>query len=114
MEIGDGPIGLILAPTRELAAQIDSEASKFCKPFNIRVCAVYGGVGKWEMTKALREAPEIVVATPGRFIDLANAKATSLQRCTMIVLDEADRMFDMGFEYQVIETLLLNLSTDGA
>ena len=66
MQIGDGPIGVVLSPTRELAAQIYSEAKKFAKVFSIRVCAVFGGGGKWEMVKALKEAPEIVVATPGR------------------------------------------------
>jgi ATP-dependent RNA helicase DDX42 len=70
MKAGDGPIGLILAPTRELAAQIFSEAKKFCRIHEIDVCAIFGGSGKWEMTKALKESPEIVVATPGRFIDL--------------------------------------------
>jgi ATP-dependent RNA helicase DDX42 len=67
MQIGDGPIGLILAPTRELTAQIYTEAKKFAKVFNIRVCAIYGGEGKWQMSQALKEAPEIVVATPVSF-----------------------------------------------
>ena len=111
MQLGDGPIGLILAPTRELAAQIHAEANKFCKIFNIRVCAIYGGGGKWEMTKSLKEAPEICVATPGRFIDLVKAKATNLQRCTMLVLDEADRMFEMGFEYQM-RSIVNNIRLD--
>lgn len=112
MKIGDGPIGVILAPTRELATQIYSEANKFAKCFNIRVCAVFGGGGKWEMKKALKEAPEMVVATPGRFIDLLSSKdCTNLSRCTMIVLDEADRMFDMGFEYQV-RSIMGNIRRD--
>lgn len=94
MQIGDGPIGLVLAPTRELVTQIYSETKRFAKLFNIRVCPVYGGTGKYEMQKALEEAPEIVVATPGRLIDfLAAGKATNLRRCTMVVLDEADRMY---------------------
>jgi ATP-dependent RNA helicase DDX42 len=101
MQVGDGPVGLILSPTRELAAQIYTEAKKFSKVFNIRVCAIFGGGGKWEMIKALKEAPEIVVATPGRFIELVRSKNTNLSRCTMVVLDEADRMFEMGFEYQM-------------
>jgi ATP-dependent RNA helicase DDX42 len=63
------------------------------------------------MTKALKEAPEIVIATPGRFIDLANARATNLSRCTMVVLDEADRMFEMGFEYQV-RSIVNNIRPD--
>jgi ATP-dependent RNA helicase DDX42 len=101
MELGDGPIGLVLSPTRELATQIYSETKRFAKVYNIRVVAVLGGSGKWEMAKALKEAPEIVVATPGRFIDMVRSKATHLTKCTMVVLDEADRMFDMGFEYQM-------------
>ncbi len=101
MEIGDGPIGLILSPTRELATQIYQETKRFGKVYNIRTCPIYGGAGKWEMTKALKEAPEIVVATPGRLIEMIRIKATNLRRCTMVVLDEADRMFEMGFEYQM-------------
>lgn len=60
------------------------------------VCA-YGGGSKWEQSKALEGGAEIVVATPGRIIDLVKMKATNLERVTMLVLDEADRMFDMGF-----------------
>jgi ATP-dependent RNA helicase DDX42 len=101
MRSGDGPIGLVLSPTRELAAQIYTEAQKFAKIYGITVCPIYGGAGKWEMTKALKESPEIVIATPGRLIELIRSKATNLERCTMVVLDEADRMFEMGFEYQM-------------
>jgi len=102
MEAGDGCIALILSPTRELASQIYAEAKKFTKAFNIRVCAIFGGISKWEMTKSLKaETPEIIIATPGRMIDLIRTKATNLLRCTMLVLDEADKMFEMGFEYQV-------------
>jgi ATP-dependent RNA helicase DDX42 len=111
MKIGDGPIGVILSPTRELAAQIHTEAKKFAKVFKMRVCAVFGGGGKWEMVKALKEAPEMVVATPGRFIELIRSKATNLSRCTMVVLDEADRMFEMGFEYQM-RSIVNNIRPD--
>lgn len=97
----EGPIGLILAPTRELVSQIYHEAKKYTKTVNITVCAIYGGAGKYEMTKALQEQPELVVATPGRLIDLLKDQATNLRRCTMVVLDEADRMLDMGFESQM-------------
>lgn len=94
MRIGDGPIGLILVPTRELASQIYYEIKKFGDIFKIRVACVYGGTGKYEMQIALQEAPEIVVATPGRLIDLLSVgdKHTNLRRCTFVVLDEADRM----------------------
>ncbi|XP_033219852.1 ATP-dependent RNA helicase DDX42 [Belonocnema kinseyi] len=98
---GDGPIGLILAPTRELSQQIYQEAKKFGKVYNIQVCCCYGGGSKWEQSKALETGAEIVVATPGRMIDLVKMKATNLKRVTFLVLDEADRMFDMGFEPQV-------------
>lgn len=111
MRQGDGPIGLILAPTRELATQIHTEARTFAKVYNIRAVAVYGGAGKYEMSKALKEAPEMVVATPGRFIELVRTKATNLQRCTMVVLDEADRMFEMGFEYQM-RSIVNNIRPD--
>ncbi|KAM3957147.1 ATP-dependent RNA helicase DDX42 [Aphomia sociella] len=99
---GDGPIGLILAPTRELAQQIYMEAKKFGKVYNIRCVCCYGGGSKWEQTKALEGGgAEIIVGTPGRVIDLIKCKATNLKRVTYLVLDEADRMFDMGFEPQV-------------
>ncbi|KYQ48728.1 ATP-dependent RNA helicase DDX42 [Trachymyrmex zeteki] len=101
LKAGDGPIGLILAPTRELSQQIYQEAKKFGKVYNIQVCCCYGGGSKWEQSKALESGAEIVVATPGRMIDLVKMKATSLTRVTFLVLDEADRMFDMGFEPQV-------------
>ncbi|XP_011701673.1 PREDICTED: ATP-dependent RNA helicase DDX42 [Wasmannia auropunctata] len=101
LKAGDGPIGLILAPTRELSQQIYQEAKKFGKVYNIQVCCCYGGGSKWEQSKALESGAEIVVATPGRMIDLVKMKATNLARVTFLVLDEADRMFDMGFEPQV-------------
>ncbi len=89
MAAGDGPIGLVLAPTRELVAQIYHETKKFSKVFNMRVAAIHGGPMKYEMIKVLKEqVPEIVVATPGRLIDLIKTKATNLRRCTMVVLDE--------------------------
>ncbi|KAM7358311.1 ATP-dependent RNA helicase DDX42 [Cochliomyia hominivorax] len=98
---GDGPIGLILAPTRELSLQIYNEAKKFGKVYNINVVCCYGGGSKWEQSKALEQGAEIVVATPGRIIDMVKMKATNLRRVTFLVLDEADRMFHMGFEPQV-------------
>ncbi|OWR45378.1 hypothetical protein KGM_200847 [Danaus plexippus plexippus] len=96
---GDGPIGLILAPTS--LNRIYMEAKKFGKVYNIRCVCCYGGGSKWEQSKALEGGAEIVVGTPGRVIDLVKCKATNLQRVTYLVLDEADRMFDMGFEPQV-------------
>ncbi|CAO3622193.1 unnamed protein product [Cunninghamella blakesleeana] len=99
---GDGPIGLILAPTRELAVQIYSEAKKFAKAYGLKVAAVYGGASKMQQFKDLRSGTvEILVATPGRLIDMIKMKATNLKRVSYLVLDEADRMFDLGFEPQV-------------
>ena len=109
---GEGPIGLILVPTRELAMQIYTEAKKFGKVFNLEVVCAYGGGSKWEQSKAFENGAEIAIATPGRMIDMIKMKVTNLQRVTYLVLDEADRMFDMGFEAQVrilSYDLILNL-----
>lgn len=102
-EIGkeEGPIGVICAPTRELAHQIFLEAKKFSKSHGIRVSAVYGGMSKLEQFKELKAGCEIVVATPGRLIDMIKMKALVMLRATYLVLDEADRMFDLGFEPQI-------------
>uniref|UniRef100_A0A8C1KWB8 ATP-dependent RNA helicase DDX42 n=1 Tax=Cyprinus carpio TaxID=7962 RepID=A0A8C1KWB8_CYPCA len=101
LEQGEGPIAVIVCPTRELCQQIHSECKRFGKVYGLRSVAVYGGGSMWEQAKALQEGAEIVVCTPGRLIDHVKKKATSLQRVTYLVFDEADRMFDMGFEYQV-------------
>ncbi|XP_022916705.2 ATP-dependent RNA helicase DDX42 [Onthophagus taurus] len=101
VEAGEGPIGLILAPTRELALQIYNEARRFARVYDVRVLCVYGGGSKWEQSQALKEGAEIIVATPGRIIDHIKGGATNLQRVTFLVLDEADRMFELGFEPQV-------------
>lgn len=101
LEPNDGPIGLILAPTRELAQQIYTEAKRFGKVYGIQAVCCFGGGSKWEQSQALQQGAEIVVATPGRMIDMIKMKATNLKRVTFLVLDEADRMFDMGFEPQV-------------
>ncbi|XP_061701185.1 ATP-dependent RNA helicase DDX42 isoform X1 [Syngnathoides biaculeatus] len=101
LEPGDGPIGVIVCPTRELCQQIHAECKRFGKAYSLRSVAVYGGGSMWEQAKALQEGAEIVVCTPGRLIDHVKKKATSLQRVSYLVFDEADHMFDMGFEYQV-------------
>lgn len=97
----EGPIGVICAPTRELAHQIFVEAKKFSKSHGIRVSAVYGGMSKLDQYKELKAGCEIVVATPGRLIDMLRKKAFTMLRATYLVLDEADRMFDLGFEPQI-------------
>ncbi|KAJ5232932.1 RNA helicase (Dbp) [Penicillium chermesinum] len=98
---GDGPIVLILAPTRELAVQIQAEITKFGKSSRIRNTCVYGGVPKGPQIRDLSRGVEVCIATPGRLIDMLEAKRTNLRRVTYLVLDEADRMLDMGFEPQI-------------
>ncbi|KAL3232482.1 ATP-dependent RNA helicase DBP2 [Nakaseomyces bracarensis] len=98
---GDGPIVLVLAPTRELAVQIQKECSKFGKSSRIRNSCVYGGVPRGQQIRDLIRGAEIVIATPGRLIDMLEAGKTNLKRVTYLVLDEADRMLDMGFEPQI-------------
>ncbi|XWS46545.1 hypothetical protein CRYUN_Cryun14cG0077000 [Craigia yunnanensis] len=97
----EGPIGVICAPTRELAHQIFLETKKFAKAYGIRASAVYGGMSKLDQFKELKAGCEIVVATPGRLIDMIKMKALTMMRATYLVLDEADRMFDLGFEPQI-------------
>lgn len=98
---GDGPIAIILAPTRELAAQIHRETRKFAKRVNVRVGAVYGGKNTYDQAKELKAGVEVVVATPGRLIHMVRKGTLSMRRVTYMVLDEADRMLDLGFEPQV-------------
>jgi ATP-dependent RNA helicase DDX46/PRP5 len=70
LKIGDGPIGLIMAPARELAFQIRNEAKKFCPALGLRVCCIYGGVGVADQIAEIKRGAEIVVCTPGRMIDI--------------------------------------------
>ena len=98
---GEGPVVLVLAPTRELALQIQAEYSKFGQSSRIRSTCVYGGVSRGPQIRELQRGVEIVIATPGRLIDMLEAGKTNLQRVTYLVLDEADRMLDMGFEPQI-------------
>ncbi|HTD33712.1 MAG TPA: DEAD/DEAH box helicase [Candidatus Elarobacter sp.] len=88
---------LILAPTRELAAQIAAHLTELAKGTNLRVAAIYGGVGFGGQRAAFAGGTEIVVATPGRLIDLIGQRAARLGDVSVLVLDEADRMLDMGF-----------------
>lgn len=102
----DGPIGLIMTPTRELCVQIHRDCKPFLKALNLRAVAAYGGAPIKDQIAELKRGAEIVVATPGRMIDLLAAnqgRVTNLKRATYLVLDEADRMFDMGFEPQVMK-----------
>ncbi|XP_054287256.1 uncharacterized protein LOC129003063 isoform X4 [Macrosteles quadrilineatus] len=96
---GDGPIGLVLAPTRELAQQIQQVARDFSA--GLKSCCVYGGAGRGPQAQMLERGVELVIATPGRLLDFLERGVTNLKRCTYVVMDEADRMLDMGFEPQI-------------
>ena len=105
---GDGPIGLIMAPTRELVTQIGREAKRYGSCVGLATVCVYGGAGVGQQISDLKRGAEIVVCTPGRMIDIlasSNGRVTNLRRVTYLVLDEADRMFDMGFEPQISRLL---------
>jgi ATP-dependent RNA helicase DDX5/DBP2 len=101
LERGDGPIVLVIAPTRELAVQIKVECDKFGGTSGIKNTCIYGGVPKRGQMMDLRNGVEICICTPGRMIDMLESGATNLRRVTYLVLDEADRMLDMGFEPQI-------------
>ncbi|XP_026684095.1 probable ATP-dependent RNA helicase DDX23 [Diaphorina citri] len=106
MEDADqGPYAIIMAPTRELAQQIEEETNKFGTPLGIRTVLVVGGLSREEQGFRLRLGCEIVIATPGRLIDVLENRYLVLNQCTYIVLDEADRMIDMGFEPDVQKIL---------
>jgi len=99
------PSVLVLAPTRELVQQIATEAEKFAKAAGARVVVLYGGVPKGDQVREVKQGADIVIATPGRLLDLAAGaperglpSAVSMENVSYLVLDEADRMLDMGFE----------------
>jgi ATP-dependent RNA helicase RhlE len=93
----EGPLALVVAPTRELATQISEEVRLLARFTDVRVATVFGGVSAAPQIAALRQRPEIVVACPGRLLDLQQQRAIRLDRVEVLVLDEADHMFDMGF-----------------
>lgn len=88
---------LVLTPTRELAAQVYDNVSEYSKYLNIRSAVVFGGVNAKPQIATLRKGVDILVATPGRLLDLHDQKAVSFKRIDVLILDEADRMLDMGF-----------------
>lgn len=96
-----GPTVLVLSPTRELATQIQDEAVKFGKSSRISCTCLYGGAPKGPQLRELDRGADIVVATPGRLNDILEARRVSLHQVSYLVLDEADRMLDMGFEPQI-------------
>jgi len=96
-----GPIALVLAPTRELAIQIQAVAEEYEKYSGIKNVCIYGGASKGPQAQLVRKGADIYIATPGRLLDFIKENTISLHRCTYLVLDEADRMLDMGFEPQI-------------
>lgn len=118
------PHSLIMVPTRELALQVTEVLEPLAKAVDRTVISVYGGAKVEKQTDAIDKGVDIIVATPGRLIDLVDRKAVSLADITMVVLDEADRMVDMGFLPQVEwllrhiegehQTLLFSATLDGA
>lgn len=111
----DGPYSLILVPTRELAQQIHTEVSKFTRFLKFRVAAIYGGHQLETNAFDLQDGIEILIATPGRLLDCLDRKILVLNQCFYLIMDEADRMIDLGFEKQVnqILSILPNLKKQG-
>ncbi|KAI7867246.1 P-loop containing nucleoside triphosphate hydrolase protein [Spinellus fusiger] len=99
--MSDGPYALIMAPTRELAQQIEQETLKFCTPLGFNCVSIVGGHAIEEQSFNLRNGAEIIIATPGRLRDCLDRRIIVLNQCTYVVMDEADRMIDMGFETDV-------------
>ena len=105
------PTGLVLAPTRELASQIEAELAAPARVMKRKVLAVYGGAPIGKQIDRLNRGVDLVVATPGRMIDLLERSAVSVAAVAHVVIDEADRMADMGFLPQV-EWILRRIETD--
>jgi ATP-dependent RNA helicase DDX23/PRP28 len=101
----DGPYAIILAPTRELAQQIETEARKFATPLGFTCVSIVGGHSLEEQSYNLRNGAEIVIATPGRLVDCIERRVLVLGQCCYIIMDEADRMIDLGFEESVNKIL---------
>src|SRR5262245_10483637 len=104
---GRAPRALILTPTRELAAQVAESARSYGKYCGLRTLAVFGGVSINPQISGLRTGCDVLVATPGRLLDLAEQRAVNLEHVQCCVLDEADRMLDMGFIRDIRRVLKL-------
>lgn len=101
----DGPYAIILAPTRELAQQIELEAKKFATPLGFTCVSIVGGHSIEEQAYNLRNGAEIIIATPGRLVDCIERRVLVLSQCCYVIMDEADRMIDLGFEEPVNKIL---------
>ncbi|KAL3070185.1 hypothetical protein niasHT_004132 [Heterodera trifolii] len=96
-----GPYAVILAPTRELAQQIEVESHKFGDRLGVRTVSVIGGASREDQGMRMRMGVDIVIATPGRLVDVLENRYMSLNLCSYVIMDEADKMLDMGFEPDV-------------
>ncbi|MDX1493912.1 MAG: DEAD/DEAH box helicase [Longimicrobiales bacterium] len=103
VNVGQGLQVLVLCPTRELAQQVSDDTEALSKGTSIRSQAIFGGVGYEPQIQALKQGYEVIVATPGRFIDHQKSGRVDLSNVRYLVLDEADRMLDMGFRPQIEE-----------
>ncbi|KAK0650084.1 Pre-mRNA-splicing ATP-dependent RNA helicase prp28 [Lasiodiplodia hormozganensis] len=101
----DGPYAIILAPTRELAQQIEIEAKKFATPLGFTCVSIVGGHSIEEQAYNMRDGAEIIIATPGRLVDCIERRVLVLGQCCYVIMDEADRMIDLGFEEPVNKIL---------
>ncbi|MGF1637525.1 MAG: DEAD/DEAH box helicase [Cyclobacteriaceae bacterium] len=102
---GDEPRVMILVPTRELVIQVDANAKQLASYLDLRIVQLYGGVGPKTQIEALKQGADIVVSTPGRFLELYRKGDLSTKGVQIMVLDEADKMMDMGFMPQIREIL---------
>ena len=98
---GEAPRGLVLAPTKELVVQIHQEALKFASYTDLRIVAFYGGVGAKKQIEEISDGVDLIVSTPGRFLEIYSRGYVETKKLKHIVLDEADRMMDMGFMPQI-------------
>lgn len=105
LNVGQGLQVLVLCPTRELAQQVSDDTAALSKGTSVRSEAIFGGVSYGPQITALEQGFEVIVATPGRFIDHMQSKRVDLNKVAYLVLDEADRMLDMGFRPQIEEVL---------
>eukprot|EP01029_Cantina_marsupialis_P010315 TRINITY_DN2346_c0_g3_i2.p1 TRINITY_DN2346_c0_g3~~TRINITY_DN2346_c0_g3_i2.p1 ORF type:complete len:442 (+),score=181.44 TRINITY_DN2346_c0_g3_i2:1170-2495(+) len=101
----EGPLCIVLAPTRELAQQIREETLKLSEPIGVKVACMIGGQAKEEQLRELRNGAHILVGTPGRIVEMLESRYLVLNQCKYVVLDEADRMIDMGFEPEVTKIM---------
>ena len=100
-----GPYGLIIVPTRELALQIEQEAKKFLDPLGLSCVSIVGGHSIESQQNSILKGAHLLIGTPGRLIDILERRLVALGQLEMIILDEADRMIDLGFESDLLQVL---------